>query len=180
MTIFFRVGFCVFQAWGCKFPSRNIRQFFWKIYRGFFGLGAGYIPKRYEKFFVEKDKCFQGNFFVFWWSLYSLPSNHTSYQLRTKKWKWDLLHLQLHWTESFATGNRYHQASWCNYITIVKNGGNISCAKMCKLWKWTNLFTHVEKVIFEENEPITLKGLLDYNHLLHVIISFEDSSSKRF
>ena len=65
MTIFFRVGFCVFQAWGCKVPSRNIRQFFWKIYRGFFGLGAGYIPKRYEKFFVEKDKCFQGNFFCF-------------------------------------------------------------------------------------------------------------------
>lgn len=94
MTIFFRVGFCVFQAWGCKVPSRNIRQFFWKIYRWFLGLGLVTSPKDKKNFLWKKINVFRVIFSVFWWSLYSLPSNQT-YQLRTK-WKWDLLHLQLH------------------------------------------------------------------------------------
>ena len=72
------------------------------------------------------------------------------------------------WTDSFAAEIRYHPVSWRNYISNTKDEvedlpyQNVQEQEVQQLF-----FNHVEGVILEENEPGTLKGLLeDYNKML--------------
>ena len=71
-------------------------------------------------------------------------------------------------SDPFAAEIRYHPGCWRKYISNVKVSDqrlpyqNVHAAEVKQLF-----LNHVNKVIFEENEPRTLKGLMDdYNRMM--------------
>ena len=71
-------------------------------------------------------------------------------------------------TDPFADEIRYHPTCWRKYIRSTSDDYNsIPYQNVQRLEIDQLMFIHVRKVIFQDNEPRTLKGLLDdYNHLL--------------
>ena len=70
-------------------------------------------------------------------------------------------------TDPFADEIRYHATYWRKYIRPTSDDHNSIPYQNVQRMEIDQLFIHVRKVIFQDNEPRTLKGLLDdYNHML--------------
>ena len=71
-------------------------------------------------------------------------------------------------SDPFATEIRYHPECWRRYLSNVKVSDERLPFQNVHIEEVKQLFlNHVSKVIFEENEPRTLKGLMDdYNGMM--------------
>ena len=71
-------------------------------------------------------------------------------------------------TDPFADEIRYHPTCWRKYIRPTSDDYNsIPYQNVQRMEIDQLMFIHVRKVIFQDNELRTLKGLLDdYNYLL--------------
>ena len=97
----------------------------------------------------------------------ALQITHTI-SIDNRKFKTRLQNLITGCTDPFAVEIRYHPVCWRKYISNTKDEvedlpyQNLQVKEVKQLF-----FNHIKNVTFEENEPRTLKSLLeDYNKML--------------